>query len=68
MQKISTYKALFFFTLTFVLIAAASFAAFRETEAVCTQAKNCLKLAPPAGGSEMLWEVVSRQFLTLVSI
>lgn len=68
MQKLFTQKAFFLLTLLFVLFAAASFAAFRETEEICTQARACLKEATPAKGGEMLWEVVSRHFLALLSI
>lgn len=67
MQKISTHKAFAFFTLLFVLIAVASFAAF-ETEQVCTQAQACLKTAPAPKGTEMLWELLSRQILSVLTI
>jgi hypothetical protein len=68
MQKNSTQKALSLFTLLFVLLAVASFAAFRETEPIYTGAQSCLKASAPAQSSEMLWEVVFRQFLSLISI
>ena len=68
MQKISAQKAFLFFTLVFVLIAVASFTAFRETEQACSQAQSCLNLAPAPKGSEILWEMVSRQFLSFLTI
>ncbi|WP_121352466.1 hypothetical protein [Flavisolibacter nicotianae] len=68
MQKFFTQKAFLLLTLFFILIAGFSFAAFRETEQVCTQVKSCCKMTQPARSSEMLWEVVSRQFLSLVSL
>ncbi len=67
MQKSFTHKTFLLFTLIFVLIAMASFAAFRETEQVGAGAKTCMKVAPAENG-EMLWEVVSRRFLSLLSI
>jgi hypothetical protein len=68
MQKFFTPKAFILLTLVFVFIAAASFAAFKETEVVCAEARQCLKTAPVQKSGEIIWEVVSRQFLSLISI
>jgi hypothetical protein len=68
MKKFFTQKAFLLITLLFISLAAFSFAAFRETEQVCTAAKSCCKMAHPAKGGEMLWEVVARHFLSMVSI
>lgn len=68
MQKFFLQKAFLLFTLLFICIAAFSFAAFRETGQVCHSVKTCCRVAHPVKSSEMLWEVVSRQFLSLVSI
>ena len=68
MQKIGTQKAFLLFTLLFVFLALFSFAAFHETEPLYTEARFCLKMAAPAQDSGMLWEVVFRQFLSLISI
>jgi hypothetical protein len=68
MQKNNTQKAFFFSTLFFVLLALASFAAFWETESICAGAEACLKATSPAEKGTMLWEMVFRQFLTLISI
>lgn len=68
MQKFFTKKAFLLLTLLFVFFAGFSFAAFRETEQACTGVKNTCHVAKPAKSSEVLWEVVSRQFLSLVSI
>jgi hypothetical protein len=65
MKKFFTQKAFLLFTLFFVSMAAASFVAFKETEQVCTTAEEACKSVK---GSEVLWEVVSRQFLSLVAI
>jgi hypothetical protein len=67
MQKTYTQKALLLFTLLFVVLAAASFAAFRETEQAYTGAQACLKYASSAQKTEMLWEVLFRPFLSLMS-
>jgi hypothetical protein len=67
MQRFFTKKAFLLLTLLFVSFAAFSFAAFRETEEVCSRVKAACSTAKPAKSSEMLWEVVSRQFLSLVS-
>lgn len=64
----STYKALIGLTLLFMLIAALSFAAFRETNELCSEAKNCTQPAPSRKGGEMLWDGFSRRFVTLVTI
>ena len=68
MKKFFTQKAFLLLTLFFVSIAALSFAAFKETEQVCTSAEQACQSVKPAKGNEMLWEVVSRQFLSLVSL
>ena len=68
MQKNDTQKAFAFFTLFFVLLALASFAAFRETEQVYAGARSCLNSIAPAQKGEMLWEMVFRQFLSLISL
>ena len=67
MRKTSTPAAYILFPLLFVLIAVASFAAFTETEELCTQAAECLKPESIRNG-EMIWEVASRQFLSLFPI
>lgn len=67
MQKFSTPKAFLCLTLLFVLIAVASFAAFKETEQLCSQANGCQIDAPLKNG-EMFWDVISRQFLTLFPV
>jgi hypothetical protein len=67
MKKFFTQKAFLLLTLLFVLLAAASFAAFRETEKVCEQAQ-CAKVKAPEKNGNMIWEVVSRQFLSLIAI
>jgi len=65
----STNKVLIGLTMLFMMIAALSFAAFRETEEICTQAKTC---TPPAStnskGGEMLWDGFSRRFVSFVAI
>lgn len=69
MKKFFTQKAFLLFTfLFFFSIAAFSFAAFQETNEVGTNAKGACKAVKPAKNSEMLWEVVSHQFLSLVSL
>lgn len=68
MKKAFVPKAFLLFTLLFVAIAAASFAAFQEQEEVCAGwAKTC-NAAKPGKTNELLWEVVARRILSLVSI
>lgn len=66
----ATYKAFIGFTILFMLIAAFSFAAFRETEDFCTsEGKKCSQETAPSGkGGEMLWDSFSRRFVSLVAI
>ena len=68
MKKFFTQKAFLLFTLFFVSMAAASFVAFQETAQVCTTAEEACKAVKPAKGGDVLWEVVSRQFLSLITI
>lgn len=64
MQKSPAPTAYILFCLLFIFIAVASFAAFTETEELCNQAAECLKPESLRNG-EMIWEVASRQFLSL---
>lgn len=69
MKKAFTTKAFILFTALFVLIAAFSFATFKETEQDCTSAtKKCSQAMPSKKGSDMLWDGFSRRFITLISI
>lgn len=68
MQKTPAKKAFLLFTLLFVLLAVASFALFRDASPVCSTAGSCLPMTSSAQNGQMLWEVVCRQFLTLISI
>jgi hypothetical protein len=69
MKKAFTTKAFTLFTVLFVLIAAFSFATFKETEQVCKEAsKKCSQATPSKKSSEMLWDGFSRRFITLISI
>jgi len=63
----ATHKALFGLTLLFMLIAALSFAAFRETQSLCSVSKKCCQMAPQKHrGGQMLWDDFSRHFLSFV--
>jgi hypothetical protein len=68
MKRFFTQKAFLLITLLFVFFAAASFAAFRETKQLSTEAKTCYKVNQPSKNGSMLWEVVARHFLSMVSI
>jgi hypothetical protein len=63
----ATNKALIGLTALFMLIAAFSFAAFRESEEICSEAKNCTQPAPSKGG-EMIWDGFSHHFVSFVTI
>ena len=65
----STNIMLIGLTVLFMMIAAFSFAAFRETEEICSQAKNCTQQAPSRSkGGEMPWDGFSRRFVSFVAI
>lgn len=65
----STNIVLIGLTILFMMIAAFSFAAFRETGELCTQAKTCTPAAPTESkGGEMLWDGFSRRFVSFVTI
>jgi hypothetical protein len=68
MNRANTYKALIGFTIIFMLLAAVSFAAFRETNEFCGEAKTCTEQAPVKRGGEMLWDSFSRRFISLVAL
>lgn len=65
----ATVKALLVLSLVFSLIAAASFAAFRETKSLCSEAPKCNRTAPAnRNGGGMLWDDVARHFLSSVNV
>ena len=64
----STNNVLIGLTALFMLIAAISFAAFRETEELCPQAKTCTQPVQTRKGGEMLWDGFSRRFVSFVTI
>ena len=68
MNRPNTYKALIGFTIIFMLIAAVSFAAFRETDELCGEAKTCTQEIPVKKGGEMIWDSFSRRFISLVAL
>ena len=68
MNRPNTYKALIGFTIIFMLIAAVSFAAFRDTDGMCDQAKTCTQEVPTKRGGEMIWDSFSRRFVSLVAV
>ena len=62
-------KALLLLTLLFIIIAACSFAAFREAETICTEASgkcNDTRSSKRNGGG-MFWDDFSRLFVSVVS-
>lgn len=61
------HKALLALTLIFVLIAAASFASFRQGRSLCSEASKKGSPAPSKNGGQMLWDDFSRRFLSLAS-
>lgn len=64
----ATHKALFAFTLLFVLIAAFSFTAFRQTKTLCCDAsKKCTEAAPKNGG-KLLWDDFSRRLVSYAAL
>ena len=68
MNRANTYRALIGFTIVFMLIAAVSFAAFRETDELCGEANTCTEQVPVKKGGEMLWDSFSRQFISRVAL
>ena len=65
----SANKVLIGLTVLFMMIAAFSFAAFRETEKVCSQVNNCTPSSPShSKGGEMPWDGFSRRFLSFITV
>jgi hypothetical protein len=68
MQKSSPYKAFLLFTLLFVLIAICSFVLFGRAEPPVEEAPCCIHMTSASAKGELLWELLSKKFLTFVSI
>jgi hypothetical protein len=65
MKKVFTSKIFLLATLLILLISAFSFVAYTKTRSVYTETKECCSKAEP-GSNEMLWDVLSRQFVSAV--
>jgi hypothetical protein len=67
MKKVVQSRA-FLLAVLFVLIASAfSFIAYSKSKAaVCSSAGGCCLKTEPAGSSEMIWDALSRQFISAV--
>lgn len=62
-----TYKALFLFTLLFIVLAVASFAAFGEAGCTPETASNCIEVLP-AHKSDIFWDIFTNRFLSFIGL
>jgi hypothetical protein len=65
MKKVFHSKVFILAVLFIVAISAFSFLAYNKACTACSQSKECLKVQPD-GSSEMLLDVLSRQFVSTV--
>ena len=68
MKKVFTGKIVLIAVLFVLLVSAFSFVAYIKTRSMCSQAEECCIKKQPQGSSEMLWDVLSRQFVSAVHL
>lgn len=68
MKKVIQSRVVLLAVLFIVAVSAFSFITYYKARTVCSKANDCCRKAEPAGSSEMLWDVLSRQFVSAVSI
>jgi hypothetical protein len=70
MRKVFINKWFFLAVCLTISLSAFSFIVYKKTQATCSASGNCLQQAPsePAQRSDMLWDVISREFTRFVSI
>jgi hypothetical protein len=70
MRKVFINKWFFLAAFLTISLSAFSFAAYKKTQSVCSSTKECCKQAPVESNqrSDMLWDVISRQFTSFISI
>lgn len=68
MKKVFTGKIVLIAVLFVLLVSAFSFIAYTKTRSVCSRAEECCTKEQPQGSSEMLWDILSRQFVSAVHL
>ena len=69
MRKIFINKWFFLAVFLTISLSAFSFIAYKKTQAACTSSGSCCQHSPePAQRADMLWDVISRQFTSFISI
>lgn len=66
MKKVIQSRIFLLAILCMLLISAFSFIAYTRSRAVTSEAEECCLKTNPDGGSEMLWDVLSRQFVSTI--
>ena len=68
MKKVAKNRILLLAVLFIVLASAFSFIAYANSRGVDPEDTQCCLTTESAGGSEMLWDVLSRQFVSAVHL
>lgn len=71
MKKFFIGKAFLLATFLFIFLAAFSFMAFSETKEACRETSNCYRLKPAEqmfDNGEILWDIISKQFISRISL
>lgn len=70
MRKVILNKWFLLASLLTISLSAFSFIAYKKTTSVCNVPKRCCQkpAAQPAQKGEMIWDAVSRQFTSYISI
>ncbi|HEX2609084.1 MAG TPA: hypothetical protein VHK91_16995 [Flavisolibacter sp.] len=68
MNKLKKSSLLLIVCLLFSAFSAFAYITYKQSETVSSTATECCKAPQPATGSELLWDVLSRQFTSMISL
>lgn len=68
MKKVFRSRAFFLALLFILFVSAFSFIAYAKSRSVCAEAQDCCLKTESGNGSEMLWDILSRQFVSAVHL
>jgi cell division protein FtsL len=68
MKKVFTGKIVLIAVLFVLLVSAFSVVVYTKTRSMCSRTEECCIREQPQGSSEMLWDILSRQFVSAVHL
>ncbi|HEU4633878.1 MAG TPA: hypothetical protein VFS22_07835 [Flavisolibacter sp.] len=68
MKKVFQSRVFLLVALIMILASAFTFIAYTNSHTVCPEGVECSIRPEPGAGSEMLWDILSRQFVSAVRL